>query len=260
MKKGILLLLAGLLGATAAQAQISFYGEWCYSNGELISKSWVSPKGARSESIDKKTGEKFITIMHFDTKRAYALFPEKKKGILLERDKLNTNQMVGLDLVSHERGHQKYLGVDEVDGRACKKYYKYNTQINNLTGESETENVGYFWYYEPMKASNYSGCIGYETGPYDRMEILRNIRMGPQPDHLFEIPEDYSIMEIPEGGLMEMITGKPREQNQKDADKARQDIKETSDKIQKATDKNKSQEEQIKELMQLFQGLEKKKK
>ena len=87
MKKWTLLLLTVLSGISAAQAQISFYGEWCYSNGELISKTWVSPKGARSESIDEKTGEKFITIIFLDTRKAYALFPDKKSGILLEPDR-----------------------------------------------------------------------------------------------------------------------------------------------------------------------------
>lgn len=260
MKKWTLLLLTVLSGISAAQAQISFYGEWCYSNGELISKTWVSPKGARSESIDEKTGEKFITIIFLDTRKAYALFPDKKSGILLEPDKMNTNQMVGLDLVSHEQGHQDYLGVDEVDGRACKKYYNYSTHINNMTGENETENVGYFWYYEPMKASNYSGCIAHQLGPYEQQEILRNIRMGPQPDHLFEIPEDYAIMEIPDGGMLEMLTGKPREQNQKDADDAKKSIQEGFEEIQKATDKSKSQEEHIKDLMKLLEGMQNKKK
>lgn len=259
MKKWILLLFAGLLGVTVVQGQISFYGEWCYSNGEHISKVWVSPKGARSESVDKKTGEKFVTIMYLDTKKAYALFPEKKKGFLLEPDKMSANQMIGLDLQSHEQGHVEYLGVDEVDGRACKKYYKYSTHINNLTGESETENVGYFWYYEPMKASNYSGCIGYETGPYDRMEILRNIRMGPQPDHLFEIPGDYEIVEIPEGGFMEMLTGKSREQNQKNFDDTRDVFKKKAGEINSVnSDPNKSQEDKIKALLEMMGGQKKK--
>ncbi|WP_455638066.1 DUF4412 domain-containing protein [Parabacteroides sp.] len=263
MKKGILLLLAGLLLHTTAQAQISFYGEWCYSNGELISKTWVSPKGSRSESIDKKTGEKFITLCFLETKKVYALFEDKKTGFLIDdiTKFAGTNQFVGLDLVSHEQNHTEYLGEDEVDGRMCKKYYSYRTSINNLTGEAQTENAGLTWIYEPLKASNYGGCVAQKPGgQYDRLQVLRNIRQGPQPAHLFELPEGYKITEMPSGGIMEMITGKPREQNQKDADKARQDIKETSDKIQKTTDKNKSQEEQIKDLMQLFQGMEKKKK
>ena len=83
MKTWILLLFAGLLGMTTAEAQISFYGEWCYSNGELISKTWVSPKGLRSESVDKQTGKKFITLCLLDTKKVYALFEDKKTGFLI---------------------------------------------------------------------------------------------------------------------------------------------------------------------------------
>ena len=153
MKTWILLLFAGLLGMTTAEAQISFYGEWCYSNGELISKTWVSPKGLRSESVDKQTGKKFITLCLLDTKKVYALFEDKKTGFLINdiTKFAGTNQMVGLDLVSNEQSHTEYLGEEEVDGRMCKKYYSYRTSINNLTGEAQTENAGLTWIYEPLK-------------------------------------------------------------------------------------------------------------
>ena len=177
MKTWILLLFAGLLGMTTAEAQISFYGEWCYSNGELISKTWVSPKGLRSESVDKQTGKKFITLCLLDTKKVYALFEDKKTGFLINdiTKFAGTNQMVGLDLVSNEQSHTEYLGEEEVDGRMCKKYYSYRTSINNLTGEAQTENAGLTWIYEPLKASNYTGCIAEKPGgQYDRLQVLRN--------------------------------------------------------------------------------------
>lgn len=261
MRKTILMLLAVTLsGVATAWGQISFYGEWCYLNGELISKVWVSPKGLRSESIDKKTGEKFVTIIHQDTKKAYALFEDKKTGMMLEPTKMTTNRMVGLDVVSHEQNHAKYLGEEEVDGRICKKYVHYSTHINNLNGEEVTEGGTITWIYEPMRASNYSGCVAEKIGgQYDRLQVLRNIRQGPQPDRLFEIPADYKLIELPEGGLMEMFTGKPREQNQKDANEVKQNVQEGLEKIKKAADKNKSQDEQIKDMLKLFEDMQKKK-
>ncbi len=218
MKTWILLLFAGLLGMTTAEAQISFYGEWCYSNGELISKTWVSPKGLRSESVDKQTGKKFITLCLLDTKKVYALFEDKKTGFLINdiTKFAGTNQMVGLDLVSNEQSHTEYLGEEEVDGRMCKKYYSYRTSINNLTGEAQTENAGLTWIYEPLKASNYTGCIAEKPGgQYDRLQVLRNIRQGPQPAHLFELPEGYKITEMPSGGMLELFSGKSRQESQK---------------------------------------------
>ncbi|MCS2892839.1 hypothetical protein NXY11_10130 [Parabacteroides faecis] len=263
MKKWTLLLLTVLSGIPAAQAQISFYGEWCYSNGELISKTWVSPEGARSESIDEKTGEKFIILCFLKTKKVYALFEDKKTGFLINdiTKFAGTNQMVGLDLVSHEQSHTEYLGNEEVDGRMCKKYHFYRTHINNLTGEAEREGADLEWIYEPMKASNYNGCVAQKPGgQYDRLQVLRNIRQGPQPAHLFELPDGYKITEMPDGGIMELFSGKSREQNQKNFDDTQKSMKEGFEEIQKATDKSKSQEEQIKDLMKLFEGMQNKKK
>lgn len=262
MKNGILLLLAGLLGVTAAQAQISFYGEWRFSNGELINRIWVSPKAVRAESIDEKTGQKHITLCFIETKKVYALYEDKKTGFLIDDISkfAGTNQWVGLDLVSNEQSHTEYLGEEEVEGRMCKKYYKYRTSINNLTGEAQTENAGLTWVYEPLKASNYNGCVAEKIGgQFDRLRVLRNIQQGPQPAHLFELPEGYKITEIPEGGFMELFSGKSRQENQQDFDDARDDFKERTNGLKTIQDKDKSQEERMKALMQVIQGTQKKK-
>ena len=263
MKTWILLLFAGLLGMTTAEAQISFYGEWCYSNGELISKTWVSPKGLRSESVDKQTGKKFITLCLLDTKKVYALFEDKKTGFLINdiTKFAGTNQMVGLDLVSNEQSHTEYLGEEEVDVRMCKKYYSYRTSINNLTGEAQTENAGLTWIYEPLKASNYTGCIAEKPGgQYDRLQVLRNIRQGPQPAHLFELPEGYKITEMPSGGMLELFSGKSRQESQKNFDDTRDAFQKKAEEIKSINEgSDKSPEEKIKALLEMFGAGQKKK-
>ena len=45
--------------------------------------------------------------------------------------------------------------------------------------------------YSPMKVSNYNGCIAHDNTVYvmDRTIVLRRVKMGPQPAHLFQVPE-----------------------------------------------------------------------
>lgn len=262
MKTWILLLLAGLLGTTAAQAQISFYGEWRREHkGGLHSKVWVTPEFSRSEYTDEK-GETSVTILDVKKATAYIISPANKKIMVLNNLRnLNVNDMLGLKIEKSRRTEKEYLGIDDVDGRPCKKYNIVGYTTSELTGEESVNGAYYDWIYEPMVASNYNGSIKTDNTIYtmDRCIVLRNIRMGPQPTHLFEIPEGYTVMEIPKGGLMEMITGKPREENQQNFDDTRDAFKKKAEEIKSATEgQDKSQEEKIKALLEMMGGQKKK--
>lgn len=79
MKRLILLLICALYVTTAAQAQISFYGEWCRKGG----------------------GEKTIMIFDMKEKKAYVMNEARKTCMVMEEiDKLSTNKLVGYGLGS----------------------------------------------------------------------------------------------------------------------------------------------------------------
>ena len=143
----------------------------------------------------------------------------------------------------------------------CKKYYSYRTSINNLTGEAQTENAGLTWIYEPLKASNYTGCIAEKPGgQYDRLQVLRNIRQGPQPAHLFELPEGYKITEMPSGGMLELFSGKSRQESQKNFDDTRDAFQKKAEEIKSINEgSDKSPKEKIKALLEMFGAGQKKK-
>ena len=96
MKRLILLLICALYVTTAAQAQISFYGEWCR----------------------KGSGEKTIMIFDMKEKKAYVMNEARKTCMVMEEiDKLSTNKLVGYDWeVSHSTSRE-FLGMEEIDGK-----------------------------------------------------------------------------------------------------------------------------------------------
>ena len=193
MKRLILLLICALYVTTAAQAQISFYGEWCRKGG----------------------GEKTIMIFDMKEKKAYvmnearnvnyalSLAMEKIGSVMEEIDKLSTNKLVGYDWeVSHSTSRE-FLGMEEIDGKECAHYYVKSESIYKDGGK---DGAGYHeWIYSPMKVSNYNGCIAHDNTVYvmDRTIVLRCVKMGPQPAHLFQVPEGYQMTVMPAGGLLE---------------------------------------------------------
>ena len=218
MKRLILLLICALYVTTAAQAQISFYGEWCRKGG----------------------GEKTIMIFDMKEKKAYVMNEARKTCMVMEEiDKLSTNKLVGYDWeVSHSTSRE-FLGMEEIDGKECAHYYV----------KSE---------------SNYNGCIAHDNTVYvmDRTIVLRCVKMGPQPAHLFQVPEGYQMTVMPAGGLLEMMTGKSCEENTQKVDETRDAIQKSNEQIKEqlkeVNDKSKSDEERMKALLEMLGGQKKK--
>ena len=328
MKRLILLLICALYVTTAAQAQISFYGEWCRKGG----------------------GEKTIMIFDMKEKKAYVMNEARKTCMVMEEiDKLSTNKLVGYDWeVSHSTSRE-FLGMEEIDGKECAHYYvksesiykdggkdgagyhewiyspmkvsNYNGciahdntvyvmdrtivlrcvkmgpqpahlfQVSHSTSreflgmeeidgkecahyyvKSESiykdggkDGAGYHeWIYSPMKVSNYNGCIAHDNTVYvmDRTIVLRCVKMGPQPAHLFQVPEGYQMTVMPAGGLLEMMTGKSCEENTQKVDETRDAIQKSNEQIKEqlkeVNDKSKSDEERMKALLEMLGGQKKK--
>ncbi len=252
----ILITIAVLLSVTAATAQSSFYAEWYRKgSGELHSKNWVTPKYVRSESYNN--GEKTIMIFNLETKKAYVIFESKKTCMVMEDiDKFSLNKVLGYDLEVGRSTKREFKGIDEIEGVELEHYYvtsESTLKTGNTSGGSYDE-----WIYPPLKSANYNGSYAHNNTHYsmDRTVIIRKLQMGPQPEHLFQVPEGYKTTVMPVGGLLEMITGKPREENVKNVDATAKEagdaMKSVSDKMKDLNDPNKSQEEKMKSVMELF--------
>ena len=259
MKKFIVTMFAVMLGALAAMGQISFYGEWRRKiSNELYSKVWHTPEYSRSESVEK--GETTVIIFDMKEKKAYIINETKKTCMVMnDIDQLSLNKMLGYDLEVARHTSREFKGMEEIDGKECAHYWvESESQLKTGVSDGASYNE---WIYEPMKASNYSGCIAHDNNIFfkDKVVVLRNIKMGPQPAHLFKVPEGYATTVVPVGGLIEMITGKSREENTKNIDNKADVMKEMFNSInKKANDPNKSEEDKMKALIEMFGGAKKK--
>ena len=265
----ITLCLLALILTANVQAQtpirtVSYSGTeyYKYSKKEYA-KIWMQADPgnlkSRSERIDEQTGNLSIIIFRQDSAKMYVLKPEKKTYMALAMSQMNTNDLLGLNIEKDRNVEKTFLGLETVNGYECHHYQHISTSTLS-TGAQET-GCTHSWMYEPLNVQmQYSNCGN------DEPIFLGDFQQGAQPAHLFEIPKDYTGMSLPAGGLMEMLTGNSREQNQKDADTAKQGLQEgfqnINDQLQKldesGKDPNKSEQQKIMEALQMLGGSQKK--
>ena len=261
-----LILLLLLAAAATAKAQspvqtVSYSGTeyYKYSKKEYA-KIWTQADPgnlkSRSERKDEQTGELSIIIFRQDSAKMYVLKPEKKTYMALAMAQMNMNDLMGLNVEKDRSVERKFLGLEDVNGYECHHYQHISTStLNNGTQET---GCTHSWMFEPLNVQmQYSNC------GYDEPIYLGNFQQGPQPAHLFEIPKDYTGMSLPTGGLMEMLTGKPREENQQNVDAAKKGLQEgfqnIEDQMKSIDDPNKTQEQKLQEALKLLQQTQKKK-
>ena len=253
------------LGATALAQNpvqtVSYSGTEYYKHSKKeYAKIWMQADPgnlkSRSERKDEKTGEVSIMIFRQDSAKMYVLKPEKKTWMAISMSQLNMNDLVGLNVEKDRNVEKKFLGLEDVNGYECHHYQHISTStLNNGTQET---GCTHSWMYEPLNVQmQYSNC------GYDEPIYLGNFKQGPQPAHLFELPDDYTGMSLPVGGLMEMLTGKPREQNQQDVDETKKNLQEgmqnINDQIKEIeNDPNKSEQEKIMDALKMLGGSKKK--
>ncbi len=258
MKKILLIALACLMTATAAMAQ-GFRGEWYIKGSDkLYQKMWHSPEYTRYDSYEKDDNGNMVIIIEHRTTTATVIDHVKKTCIrMTDLKNADFNRFFGYDLEVSRSAATVSHGIEEVEGRDC-IHYETQTSATYKTGGTD-EMSRHYWVFEPLKTAAYNGTIQ-EDDPQYGLLVMRNISMGPQPASLFKIPADYQVMEMPSGGFLELMTGKSREQNTKTIDSTANALGDIFKQIQQKTDENKgkSQEEQVKSLLELMEQLGKK--
>ena len=130
-----------------------------------------------------------ISISRMDKKVMWILMPEQK--MYMEQAFDPSKMMVSSGKVEGEL-ERTPLGKDTVDGKVTDKY-KVTYEIQGMRNEM------YQWIESgsnfPIKTSSLDGSWSAE---------YRNIKTGPQPDSLFEVPEGYKkfSMDMPDMGDM----------------------------------------------------------
>jgi len=255
-----LLFAAASLSAQSPVQTVSYSGTeyYKYSKKEYA-KIWMQADPGnlktRSERKDEQTGELSVMIFRQDSAKMYVLKPEKKTWMAISMSQLNMNDLVGLNVEVDRSSERKFIGLEDVNGYECHHYQHIST--STLTTGTQETGCTHSWIFEPLNVQmQYSNC------GYDEPIYLANFQQGPQPAHLFEIPADYTGMSLPTGGLMEMLTGKPREQNQQDVDAAKKGLQEGFQNIENQMkgldDPNKSDQEKMMDALKMLEGLNKK--
>lgn len=256
MKRLSFILICLLSAAGVADAQtptavktVSYSGREYYKySGKEYAKIWTQADPgnlkSRSERVDEQTGEKSIIIFRQDSAKMFVLKPEKKTYMVLAMSQLNLNDLVGLNLEKDRNVQKELVGIENINGYEC-HHYKFisNSTFNNGTQEKGCHES---WIFEPLNVTMQQSNCG-----YDEPITLGSFQQGQQSAHLFEIPKDYNVIALPTGGLMELITGNSRQQNQKDVDDAKQTLQSTGEKLQEIG-KNPDPNQQIQGLLNLL--------
>jgi len=156
----------------------------------------------RLENISK--GEKIVAIIRPDLKKAWSLNTAQKMYLEGSLDQLEMTGSV-LEEFPGQISKEK-LGAETINGLRCTKYriaYKepLSGQVRRVTA----------WFAEEL------GFYTRTEGEDGFVSELRNVRPGPQPAELFEIPAGYQKLALPGGGSVQAETPAPAPQAQPEA-------------------------------------------
>jgi len=144
------------------------------TNGKIYSKS--------DRFRMEMTGpQQMISISRMDKKVAWSIFPAQKSYMEMQ---LNPDMTPKTEI----RGEieRKQVGTEKIDGHPTKKYlvkYKDGTKTSEIYQWMATD-INF-----PVKTADINNKWTQE---------FRNIKVGPQPDNLFELPAGYKKMQIPQ--------------------------------------------------------------
>jgi len=193
------------------------------SEGEMTMRVFHTEKKERIEM--EQQGQKFTMITRLDKKVSWILMPDQKmymetslEAAMDRSEKMGFNQEEQLKLDEDAFKNFEKLGRETVNGFETTKYKGIIQDEEGPSGEA------YYWVTDsgiPVKMDYESWD---DKGKKERFVMeLRELKVGQQPDHLFEPPADYEVMSLGfgKGGLGGMFrnakpntgqVGKPAEQ------------------------------------------------
>jgi hypothetical protein len=183
MKTGLLIAIVAAACLCAGVPQVyamDFSADIVMTSAGQTNTSKVFVKGTKMRM--DQPGRPMYTIMRGDKDLSWIVMTDQKAYMEAKSD---PKQRPATEEKVRGEVSRKLIGNDTVDGRATKKYevtYK----------DAERTSKMYQWIAPDIKFPVKSAAIdGSWTVEY------RNVKMGSQPDSLFEIPAGYKKMAIP---------------------------------------------------------------
>lgn len=187
-----------LAGAGAAQATPEFSATMVQNAPDqepMTSKLYVSGDAMREETTVQ--GQTRIRIHDKSSNTMWLLNPDKKEYVEFSAGQAQAQgapdgepplpdepnspcQQAASGLTCTK------LGVEEVNGRSAVKW--------RFTASRDQQQAQWTEWFDQDLRIPIRG-----EGPQGMVRELQDIQVGPQPDHLFEVPADYTRIEMPRG-------------------------------------------------------------
>ena len=249
----VLFAVSTMLGTTAsAQVKaVPHYGEiYGKNSNKLLGKEWFSKDKVRAERMSDD-GKTRVFIYRIDSAKFWMLNAEQKTCMEIPLSQLGNYGILGIEVAGTSRTSE-FLGKEMVEGYECN--HNRVTIITMLANGTQDKGGYDEWIYPP-----YNMWIMRQDGPYDEAQVMRNIVAGPQPDHLFELPSDYKVVNLPIGGLMDMLTGSSG-RSEAEIKEGADDAKSQLDQLNNiGNDPNKTNQQKAQDMMKMLEGLNKNK-
>jgi hypothetical protein len=191
-KIAFILLVVFLFAGTVQAVEFSADSITTQKNGEkMTGKVYFKPDRFR---MDMKVHEDMVVITRVDKKVAWNIMPKEKIYMEMPFDLINKPKV---DEKVEGEIERKQVGAETIDGHPTKKYlitYKSGNKTDQVYQWMATD-INF-----PVKTAAIDGSWSQE---------FRNIKMGPQPNSLFEVPAGYQKMQMPAmPGGMNFMRGK----------------------------------------------------
>lgn len=186
MKKTLFLIALTVMAlalVSQVMAQGMYFETFNERTGQLLSKDWVSNDNMRMRSEHANSNDFTITV--FDpTTKTITMYRFNARAKTYTRWSVSAEGLdIGMGMQSHIARTETDLGQEMVEGRMCNR-----RRINFADGS-----VSEYWNDPTLNDLAIRSKHGNEDPT-----ILRNIRQGSQPAHLFEIPRDYKEQATPD--------------------------------------------------------------
>ena len=179
---GLAMLAIGIFGCSpAGPKEFSADSVSKYQGKRMESKMYFGKGKWRFES--SAFGQKNITIVRKDNNTVWVVMPQQK---MYMEQKLDPKQLVSLSGSVPGEIKREKLGSENINGVSCDKY-----KITYRPQEKAPEASLYQWLSKdqlPMKSEALDGSWTTE---------LKNVKLGQQPDSLFELPAGYKLFKLP---------------------------------------------------------------
>ncbi|MCR4347792.1 MAG: DUF4412 domain-containing protein [Sulfuricaulis sp.] len=190
------LFMAGSVAAAAEGPKVEYSADSYMetAEGTMEGKVYSAPGKERRESVQQ--GEKMITIMRHDKKVMWMLQPEDKTYMEMKMSKGGRKD----DLSSYKM-ETTTVGPETVNG------VKTTKSKMIMTGPKGDKLGGFGWRTKEGIVVKMD-AIAVDKKSKERIKSeLKNLKVGKQDSSLFEIPSDYTKMDMGMGGIGKMMMG-----------------------------------------------------